>query len=87
MRVLQIITVTALLTVSANAGWVKEVIDDEDWSGMETSIVLDSSDYPHISYAYGWDGTTEFRYVYWDGTEWITDVVEHSDDFNAGGGL
>lgn len=46
----------------------------EQYSG-QTSIVIDSSDYPHISYFDDWY-TADLKYVFWDVSGWEISVVD-----------
>jgi hypothetical protein len=39
----------------------------------QTSIVLDDADYPHIAY---WHDQRELRHTYWDGRNWVIEVVD-----------
>jgi len=52
--------------------WEKEVIDT-DVSGAYSSLVLDSNDYPHITYG-KYNGTSSLWHAYWDGSQW---VIQH----------
>jgi hypothetical protein len=54
--------------------WINSTL--EIGNCMHTSIVIDSDDYPHISYfgmlSYG----SALKHVWWDGTKWIFSVVD-----------
>jgi len=48
---------------------------DGAWGG--TSLALDSSDRPHISYYYGWIGPDSIlKYARWDGDAWQIETVD-----------
>lgn len=55
--------------VRNDSGWQIEVVDPYNVT-MGTSLVLDSLDYPHISYGYA-----PF-YAYWDGEAWQFETVD-----------
>ena len=44
-------------------GWIIQPVDSEGTVGQSTSIALDSSDYPHISYNDGTHG--DLKYARW----------------------
>ena len=46
--------------------WDVQTVDSTDSVGWDTSIALDSSDNPHISY---WDNTNYYlKYAFWNGS-------------------
>jgi hypothetical protein len=59
-------------TAKQNPGWNIQLIDLA--GGSHTSIVLDSQDYPHISYGDGAD--RNLKYAKWNGSKWITDTID-----------
>jgi len=60
--------------VQASLVWVPETVDSPGDVGWYTSIALDSSDNPHISY---FDETnSDLKYARWNGTDWITETVD-----------
>jgi len=62
--------------------WYIETVDNTEYVGDNTSIELNSNDYPHISYAeYNYDG--ELRYAYFDGSKWNIEIVD--EDTGPGG--
>jgi len=89
---LVLVTVTALLAallqpvlpVKADPGWEFETLDSAAnvRAGMSSSIALDSSGNPHISYTYV--NTTfnrgDLKYASYNGTDWNTETVVASDD-------
>ncbi|MCX7021676.1 MAG: T9SS type A sorting domain-containing protein [bacterium] len=59
------------------AEWRIETVDSEGYVGDYTSLALDSSDYPRISYCYtilfvGYD----LKYARWDGVTWQIETVD-----------
>ncbi|HUT99704.1 MAG TPA: T9SS type A sorting domain-containing protein [bacterium] len=60
---------------AASAGeWHIETVDSEGYVGWYTSLALDSSDYPHISYYDVWN--RDLKYTHWDGGSWQTETVD-----------
>lgn len=76
-----IILASALVVINADVRildpamedeWRIEIVDDD--SGVETSIALDDSNNPHISYM---DGIYyDLRYAKWNGTGWEIEIVD-----------
>ena len=61
------------------SGWSIETVDSTGGNtGFYTSLALDSSGYPHISYYY-YDNTT-LRYAYQDGGGWHISTVDSAGD-------
>jgi len=54
------------------------------WMTFYTSIGLDSSDNPHISYNKGYTSKGELRYAKWTGSEWVIQTVD--SEFSSGFG-
>ncbi|MCP4229705.1 MAG: T9SS type A sorting domain-containing protein [bacterium] len=76
--VLFLISAYLMIASPAFAGWVYEVVDTEGYAGIFTSIALDSSDQPHISYMQSpYDGE-ELRYAHRDGSNWFVETVDDS---------
>jgi uncharacterized repeat protein (TIGR01451 family) len=87
---LMLLTIVALLAmllqpalpVKADPGWVIETLDSgaNIWAGSYSSIALDSSGNPHISYTYY--STTnlngDLKYASYNGTAWNTETVASS---------
>ena len=59
-------------------GWIIQTVDSEGVVGHYTSIALDSSGHPHISYQdYG---NEDLKYARWDGKSWIIQTVDSEGD-------
>jgi hypothetical protein len=57
-------------SIIISSGWRISVVDSADWVGAHTSIALDASGYPHISY---YDGTNiDLKYARWVELAWGT---------------
>ena len=56
--------------------WIFDVIEENVC--LYSSIALDGSDYPHISYFDGID--KDLKYSRWTGTEWQSEVVDSAGD-------
>lgn len=62
----------------SNAGWNRETVDSVGRVGSYTSMALDSSGYPHISY---YDDTNEnLKYTNWTGANWDIQTVDSKGD-------
>jgi hypothetical protein len=62
-----------------NDKWIIQTIDRD--VGYDTSICIDSRDYPHIAYTAYSDNSYELRYVYFNGSKWniaVVDTGEHN---------
>jgi len=58
--------------------WVTGVVDSEGSTGWFSSLALDSSGNPHISYG---DGTnTNLEFARWDGSDWQIETVDTDGD-------
>ena len=58
--------------------WQIETVDSAGEMGMYTSLALDASGYPHISY---YDDTNDdLKYAHWDGTAWQIETVDSAGD-------
>jgi hypothetical protein len=54
--------------------WVTQTVDSSSDVGFYTSLALDSSDSPHISY---FDGLNrELKYAMWNGSSWVSQTVD-----------
>jgi len=58
--------------------WKIETVDSAGWVGQWTSIALDSSNYPHISYYDEINHT--LKYARWTGSTWETEIVDSGVD-------
>ena len=63
-------------------GWHLETVDDSPQAvGDYTSLALDRSGYPHISY---FDNTNrDLKYAYWDGAVWLIEVMDNARRIGA----
>jgi len=74
MKRLTVMVFTLALAGAAWAGeWHIETVDPGK-VGTDTSLALDSSNFPHITY-YDWFNG-DLKYAYWDGNEWHTETVD-----------
>jgi len=66
--------------------WVFEMVDDEDDSGPENSLVLDSNGYPHIAYDHNiFPDEEDLRYALKDVDGWHIELVD--DEYSYQGGF
>jgi len=68
-----------LFTGVSYANWEIQTLDSAGDVGEYTSIALDTTNYPHISYCDGfpnWD----LKYAKWTGTSWSTQTVDSAGD-------
>jgi hypothetical protein len=66
--------------------WVIESVDsgDDPTSNTSTSLMLDSSGNPHISYCLMDFYPDKLKYAYWNGSDWITETVD-TEGYNGEG--
>ena len=62
----------------SSSDWRIEVVDSVGRVGHWTSIAVDVSDYPHISYHD--EGNEDLKYAEWTGTEWNNETVDSIGD-------
>ncbi len=68
-----LLTVLTILTSLGFAEWHIEAVDSTGHVGYHTSLALDSSGFPHISYVA--DGGQTVKYTYWDNSTWQVDTL------------
>jgi len=62
--------------------WDVERVDGDGSNGVHSSIALDQSGHPHIAYQGNANESSTFgfgnlQYAYWDGSEWLSEAVDH----------
>ncbi len=73
-RLTVILFVLCLIVPAVAQTWQIESVDSEDNVGRYTSVALDSSGNPHISY---YDHTNrDLKYARWDGSAWQIETVD-----------
>ncbi len=65
---------TAVSPQSPASSWYNQLVHQET-AGVSTSIMVDSSGHPHISYT-SWEG---LRHAFWTGSTWISQTVDPLD--------
>ena len=64
--------------VQAPLTWNIQTVDSIGYVGSSTSLALDLSDYPHISYRDGGNG--DLKYATWTGSAWSIQTVDSAGD-------
>jgi hypothetical protein len=54
------------------SGWYTETVDSEGDAGLYTSLALDASGHPHISYY----ADCRLKYAHWDGSAWHIEPID-----------
>ena len=76
---LSLFSLVATVHVAAQPGtgtWKNTTLDNENVTGSETSLAIDSHDYPHISYfESGSPGNDKLRYAWQDAGGWHNTTV------------
>jgi PKD repeat protein len=67
-----------VLVPPAAAAWNTMTVDSNGFVGAFTSLALDSSGHPHISYYEFMNG--DLKYAAWNGTSWTITTVDSSGD-------
>lgn len=68
---------TRLRFVSWNGQyWELRTIDSDEGSGKFQSLALNSAGWPRIAYANVRSETAGLRFAYWDGRQWVTEILE-----------
>ena len=68
----------------SDTSWTVQTVDDSYRVGKHTSIALDSSGYPHISYS-KYSDNRALKYARWDGSAWQIETVDGSSIDNDAG--
>lgn len=66
----------------SGSAWVDQVVDTEEYVGADTSMALDPSGRPHMSYLFQANPHVELRHAYWTGSAWVTETVDSNDGNN-----
>jgi hypothetical protein len=61
--------------------WQIETVDSTGWTGIDTSLALDTLDRPHISYFN--DSSNQLKYAYYDGTSWHIETVDNANGYTS----
>ena len=61
----------------AATGWMPTIVDSSGMVGRFTSLALDASGYPHISYYES--GSGRLKYASWNGAAWAIEAVDQPD--------
>jgi len=72
-RMLLLVLALALVAPATADDWHIETVDSDGYVGRYTSLALDSSGYPHISYN-NW-GDVDLKYAVWNGASWELQTV------------
>jgi len=77
-----VILISINISFASSPKWYIETVDNTDFVGDNTSIKIDSNDYPHISYnEFNYDG--ELRYAYFDGEKWNIEIVDNNGNIQG----
>ena len=74
MMLLLALVLASIATVAANPAWNIETVDSAGYVVRDTSIALDASGYPHISYFD--DTNVDLKYAKWTGSAWSKETVD-----------
>jgi hypothetical protein len=73
-RLVGLLFLIALVATATADDWHIETVDSAGDVGRYTSLALDSSGYPHISYYY--KTNKELKYAAWNGSSWDIETVD-----------
>jgi len=74
IRFLVVVVLQVAVNSICTAGWIIETIDS-NCMASRSPIVLDSNDYPHVSYFGSTPESVLAKYAKWTGTEWKIETI------------
>ena len=77
MGMVGILALVGIFSSPLWAAWSVEMPDATPYTGVYSSMALDSNGYPHISYA----DANSLKYVRWTGAAWLIETVVSGGDF------
>ncbi|HDR06219.1 MAG TPA: T9SS type A sorting domain-containing protein [Candidatus Coatesbacteria bacterium] len=82
-KLITVLFVLALFSITSAGEWHIETVDSGGgggFVGIHTSLALNSSGNPHISYFELVEGSGNLRYAHWDGYSWQIEIVDSEGD-------